>query len=195
MILGGPAVALPVCLPLSNFGGEFTILPNVIQCDDGSGNTVTVTGPGEGFQILQEGSGWLGEFAPGTFLLYDNGIPGPVTIDFSSPVTPTGPLTGFAAQANLSGPYSATVDAYLAGVLVGTNTYNGDNNFTENTIPSFFFSVPGSFDELIFSTTNDSVGFALGPVFASVPEPLSLSLFGAAILGLAALRRRLKPVL
>src|SRR5579871_3387138 len=122
MVFSSPPASAADCLPFSNLGSDGTFLNSPISCTDGSGGGVTITAPtaptgaaGQ-FEILIEGTDWGGEFAPGTFLLFDNNLPGAVTVTFANPNTS---LDHFSIQANASGAYMATVNAFLSSVLVG----------------------------------------------------------------------------
>ena len=185
-IAGSPVLAAP-CTPLSNFGANGASLSNVLTCTATGGNVVTVTGTGAGFTRLDEGSGWAGEFPVGDPLLYDNG-PGSVTITFANDITST---KNFAIQADLTGAYTATFTAFLDGVQVGTQSYNGNNALgPEGTIPSFNFTNAGGYDTIVLSTTNDGSGFALGFTAGfSVPEPATWAMMLTGFLGLGAVMR------
>lgn len=145
-------------------------------------------GPGTGFTVLTEGSGWLGEFAPHNTLLFDNGAAGAVTINFQSPITR---ISGLSAQPNLVGAYTATLDAYDGAVLLGSISYSGFNALgPEGTIPEFDFASAG-ITSIVVSTTNDGAGFAIGGG-PGIPEPSAwaLMLVGFGGLGLAMRARR-----
>jgi hypothetical protein len=107
-------------------------------------------------------------------------------------------------------------DAYISGVLehatiVGLSPYAGaDNTLSSNLLPDFggfSFSTDVAGDTNIFTTCGTgpcaiksaddpvgypSSGFELAYSANVVPEPVTLSLFGAGLAGAAALRRRKK---
>lgn len=130
----------------------FTALANTFTCTLGA-NVVTITAPGAGVTRVDEGNGWAGEFVHGSHLYYDNGAPGPVTALFSIPIPLEVNALRLSAQANFTGPYTATLSAYFMGSLVGVTSYSADNELgPEGTIPLFDFSPFGGalVDELVF---------------------------------------------
>ena len=146
------------------------------------------SGPGTGFTIFEEGSGWAGEFVRNTTLLFDNGAPGAVIINFQSPITS---ITGLAAQPSLDGAYTATLDAYDGATFLGSSRYNGFNApGPEGTISNFDFAAP-EITSIVISTTNDAGGFAIGGGIG-IPEPgaWTLMLAGFSSLGVAMRTRR-----
>jgi hypothetical protein len=168
---------------------EGTTFANSFTCGP-VGDLITTTGPGSGFTILDEGSGWHGEFSRGSQILYDNGVPGAVVSQVQYPF-PAYDL-GFSIQANAIGPYVATLTAYLGGSLVGVATYSGDNELgPEGTIPHFDVSAfaYSPIDSWTLSTTNDADGF--GYYYGvSVPEPASWTLMLVGFGGLGVVMRR-----
>jgi hypothetical protein len=169
----------------------FTALGNTFTCTLGA-NVVTITGPGGGITRLNEGDGWAGEFVHGSPLYFDNGTPGPVTALFSIPIPLSVNSLLLSAQPDLVGPYTATLSAYYLGSFVGSTSYSGDNELgPEGTIPTFDFSVFGGalVDELVYSTTDDGSGFAVGSNIPSVPEPATWTLMLVVLGGLGGLAR------
>jgi len=173
------------------FGGEGASLANSVTGFTSGGVGFTVTGPGAGFQILKQSSSWSGNFPVGTLLLFDNYAPGAMTFDFTTSLSS---ISQLAIESNRFGPYTATLQAYSSGILVGTQSLNAVSAFNPNSVPAFNFS-SASFDRLIISTTNDDVGFALGGAGGTggyaVPEPATWALMigGFGLVG-ATLRRR-----
>jgi hypothetical protein len=203
LFLAGCALALATSAPafadtinFGQFGSEFQTLPNTLHGHTADGVDFTVSVPGDGFEILVEGSSWAGEFNAGAPLLYNREQPGEaVTFQFASPLDS---LTSLSIQANATGPYTAFVGVYSGATFINTFQYSGVNNLgPEGTIPSFDIPVSG-FDKLIITTTNDGLGWALGgvvgPVGGGVPEPASwaLMIVGFAAAG-AMLRARTRP--
>jgi len=179
------ALAAP-CQPLTNFGAVGTSVGNVLTCTTGGSTTATITGSGSGFDVRAEGDGWAGQFATGDAVLYDT-TAGSVTVDFSAPMTT---LNNVAIESNTYGAYTATADLYLDGTLVGTDSYSSVSANTPGSIPSFSADIPGGFNEIVFSTTNDSGDFVgLGFGFTSVPEPAAWTLMLIGIGGLGGVMR------
>jgi hypothetical protein len=174
------------------------------------GSTVTFTTgvpPAAGGRLLRvnQGVGFLGDFAAGTELLVTengSGVPsGPLTISFSIPVF----AFGLNAQNTFfeSGQTSTfTFSLFNGATLLGTFTQSGlDDSGT------FFLGARAIFGQSIThftisgaSTISDLEArnnFAIGPVqFQPIPEPATMLLLGAGLAGLAGARwrkRRVKP--
>lgn len=163
-------------------------LPNGFSSTTDGGGPYSASGPGAGFTVMSEGHGWNGQFAHDVTLIYDNGIPGAISIGFAEPVDS---ITGLSAQPALAGAYVATMWVYDAAGLVGSSSYSSVNGpGPEGSIPMFSFAHPG-ITEIVVETTNDGQGFALGGG-AGIPEPAAwaMMLIGCAGLGLLARRRR-----
>jgi hypothetical protein len=187
------AMSVLTCSTAANAASCAAVFPqgtsfaNSFTCGSGA-NLITTTGPGNGFTILDEGSGWLGEFGHGEQLLFDNGASGAVIVQ-SQYAFQVSSLDGYTSiQANAIGPYVATFTAYLAGNVVGVASYAGDNELgPEGTIPHFDLSAfDGSLlDSWTLSTTNDGLGFAYFYGVESVPEPTTwgLMLVGLGLAG------------
>jgi hypothetical protein len=150
---------------------------------------------GAPFQLLTEGSGWSGNFAPGTPVLWTGGYydggqwtgNGPVEITFSSPQRGL----GFQIMADGAGPFEATMCLYdAADALLGCGTFPGTGNTNEDGSAAFvgiytndqivshvLIDVTGSHDFAISSPL--VVDAPQGEDTVSVPEPGTLTLLGS----------------
>lgn len=163
----------------------------------------SIGGPGSGFGLLQQlppgapppcaqsacpAGDWSGQFVPDAFVLYDNGAPGPVTIGFTSPIHR---FSGFTAQPNDLGAYTATLTAYDGATQVAQSRISGDNTGLDPSTAAYFNVHARSITSVVISVTNDAGGIGIGSDNAGIPEPeiWSLMLAGSALAG-AALRRR-----
>jgi hypothetical protein len=156
------------------------------------GVSFTLTGPGTGFQVLEQDVSWAGNFPNNTPVLFDCYGSGPVTFDFTTPIDN---ISKIAIESNLYGAFVATLLAYDGTTLLGSQTVSGVSGYAPNTAPAFDFSALG-ITSVVISTTNDSVGFGLGGVggtggYAGTPEPSTwvMMLLGFAGLSFAAYRQ------
>jgi hypothetical protein len=158
----------------SQFGPEDTVLSSPLTGVTVGGDTVTLTSPNGTFTRLNEGSGWLGIFPAGAPLLFDGNGAGAVVLNFLNPLTS---LT-LAAQANLAGAYTETFRAFSGMTLVDTASASSFNDaISQGTVP--FLTVMGAdITQVVITTTNDRLGFALAGV--AVPGPIA----GAGLPGL-----------
>ncbi len=136
--------------------------------------TISVSGLTTGFSLVSTTSGSIGDDGSGTFNF---------EIDCSTTVCGTG------GNAPDQSPFSFTVDSTGGPTLTASD-------FTSNGTGNIFAS-----DLCVNVTSNDhcTAGANTGDVSAQgssppprVPEPFTLSVFGAGLLGAAAMRRRKK---
>jgi hypothetical protein len=174
------------------FGPALTPVGNGAPGTTTGGVGFTITGPVNGFEVrIQDTGFWAGTFPSGTPLLYDEGLPGAVTIDFNTPLTS---IDQIAVEANQYGPYVATMQIYDGVNLIGTESYSSVSQDAPGDMPSFSFSGQ-SFTSLVFSTTDDVQGLGLGGVggeggyTGSVPEPSAWIVMLIGFLGLGTMAR------
>jgi len=155
------------------------------------------------FVRVDQGNGWNGNFASGENLVWtgnaaQNGIggEGPFSIVLQNPVE----SFGFGIETHLSGPFTATVQAYgVNGAPLFADTFSGVSGGALGTGSELFIGMGdtagGNIGSILISTSNAAGGsandFAINdPSFTYAPEPGSMALLGSALLGVAGMLRR-----
>lgn len=186
-----PALGTDDSVDWATLGPSFTSVPNPFTINSTGGKTLNVSQPDESFQRLDQNNGWAGNFAPGDALLFTNYNQGPITINFTSPIAGGGAQI----QSNYSGPFIGTIEAFNSGGdSLGSFSFSGNSNNNADNSAKFIGlrSTAVDVDKLVFSTTNNDVGFAINQLDTSstpVPEPLTILGSGMA-LGFGALMKR-----
>jgi hypothetical protein len=110
-------------IDFGQFGPDGTVLANTLTGVTVGGVDFTIIGPGNGFLRVDANTpDWTpSAFPVGTNLLLDDpsNLPdgGPVTIDFSSPISS---ITSLAAEPNELVAYTATLTAYHGSTPIGS---------------------------------------------------------------------------
>ncbi len=194
-VLAFCGTSLADTIDFGQFGAPGASLANSLTGVTTAGVDFTITGPGFGFKRVTAGSQsdldrWYpSAFASGTPLLWDAASdnpadygPGPVTIDFATPISS---ISMMAAEADLFGPFTATLTAYDGASLLGTSSYSASGVSSPGSIPSFSFAAP-AITSIVIDTTNDGGGFALG----ETPEPATWAMMAIGFAGLGFLGYR-----
>ena len=154
-------------------GASYTVLdsPQQVVATDGTGGTVSSAG---GLLMrLDQSSGWWGNFAPGTHLLWDVQSGPDITVKFATPVS----SAGAQIQADYYGSFTAEIIAYdLVGNVIGTVTEDGVSNGNSDGSAIFIDLISNSADIamvkfMLTSATYSPNDFAIGPVqFSEEPS-------------------------
>jgi hypothetical protein len=176
---------------LAGMGAEATDLGSSLPVTTNLGRSATASGTDQ-MQWYQEGSLWLGDFAPGSYLVSQNAQS--LMIDFATAVAGIGAQL----QSTAFGDFTAQLDLYNpASVLIGSFSVKSNNAGAEDNSNPFLGARSTGTDiaRAIFTITADTADFGLGvgevklsDTPAVAPEPATLSLL--ALGGILAVRRR-----
>jgi hypothetical protein len=211
-----PTCAAPVGITSSSALGtpidtfDWSQLPNSTPLSSpqnvtsGGGASGSASSAGNAFEVLTESSstGWTGNFAPGTAVLWDAQVGPDITFSLANPVT------GIGAQIDPdnSGDFTAQITAFAKnGTILGSFSENGIGNSNNDGSAIFIGLLDSSADiaKIKFILTAASGGFpndfAIGTIDTSgpasaAPLPSSVFLFASALLGLGFFARRRIPV-
>ncbi len=122
------------------------------------GVAFTITSPGTGFEVLQQGVSWFGIFPTDAPVLFDGDTSGDDSITFATPITS---LT-LAAEADLYGAFNEYMYAYDASstLVDAENVLGLTSTYAPGTETFFTVAGPGIVT-INVGTSNDSTFAAL----------------------------------
>lgn len=177
-----------------------TPIPNPYTGTSVGGLGYTVSQGQNNFMRLNQGDGWLGNFAPGATLLWTNGSNGPMSISFASGIYGAGAQI----QATYLGAFGARLEAFDAGsTSLGVFTLDG-NSIALGDNTAIFIGMLSNTAEIwrmtfsLDSAAGEPMNFAIGNVAlattAPIPEPeiYAMMLAGLGMLGVLTRRKKLQ---
>lgn len=196
----------------TQLGSANTSIPNVgfpgAAVTSNGGLAARLSIPAGTLTRVDEGNGWLGNFAIGAPLLFSNNTSNSfialnwLDIKFSSPVAGAGAQIG----TYFRGAFQAQIDAFdSSGGLLQSSSFIGDSNSNGDNSAIFIGLLSDSINisKIRFQAyTKSGIGFAINQLDITnsplvtvkaptgVPEPGVLLLFGFGLLGVGGLRRR-----
>jgi hypothetical protein len=111
----------------SDVGVEYDVLSAPFSGTTSAGLSYTVSrpGPANTFSLLDQSSGWLGNFAPGETVLTTDFWPGPLSIKFSDPIQGI----AFQIQSDLYDDFTGSIEAFdTFGNSLGLFAFAGVSN-------------------------------------------------------------------
>ena len=182
-----------------NFGcsNDYTEYPTPqawVASDGVHTGTVGLVDTQQGFYNLQDGTSWNGAFSSGMGLVYNGAsfgnTPADIAVTFDQGETGVGAYI----QANFFGPFTAAITLYDINYQpLGTFETTGTSSYAPGT--ALFLGAWADTAGEVYAAQFDVVDqfgnddFAIGEVLTT-PEPASMGLIGAGLLGLVALARR-----
>jgi hypothetical protein len=178
----------------------FGSVPSTVStyAQEPSGPLIVHINTASGELALEPGSD-VGGFLPTDTLLsqLSGDLSDPILVGFSTPVEGVGTQI----ESLLSGPFTGQMDLYDSNNnLLGEVSVDASTTTAQDGSAPFIgaISTTSDIDYVIFSVNNGNPLFpkagdvAINSLDFSVPEPFTLSLFGAGLVGAAILRRRKK---
>ena len=179
----------------SGITGSATLVKDGTSCLQ-----IFVSCPGDG-EIYVEGGNFLGNFGHGDSVFYTHHS-GPLTLSFNTPLSTVGAQIDY----NTYGAFTAEIQVFNQNTLLGTFTEDGTVTTNDDNSAIFLGATDtdGGITSIVYSVTwnqeqrdladfaINQVSIAAAPPPVSVPEPATLALFSAGVLGVGAVRRRRK---
>jgi hypothetical protein len=173
----------------AQLGPEFTALSSPQSVVSGGSLGAVVSSDGGTFELINQSSGWAGNFTPGMALLWTQGFGPDITLTFASPVFAAGAFI----QADFYGAFTAQVfDGTTIFTESGVSTSPGDGSAIFIGLQSTVANI-SSIQFTLTSAAYNPYDFAIGTVELStaatpLPSTWLMLLSGFAGLGFFAYR-------
>jgi len=177
--------------------GTFVTSPYNVVSGGGLNLSAAVTGGLVAIYVQSGSGGYLGAFSPGDILLDSGFNPGPITIDFATAVRGV----GFNIGSLNFGAFTGTIQFFGAGnVSFGTLNVAGTSSFANDGSAPFLGGTSSARDitRVVISTSGAGSELTINQMSllttdapgGDIPEPSTITLFSAALVGCAWMRRR-----
>ena len=176
--------------------GNLVASPYNVVSVGGINLSAAVTG-GLAIYVQNGSGGYVGAFSPGDILLDSGFNPGPITINFATAVRGV----GFNIASLNTGAFTGSIQFFGVGnVLFGTLNVAGTSSFANDGSAPFLGGTSSARDitRVVISTSGAGTELTINQMSllttdapgGAIPEPSTITLFSAALVGCAWMRRR-----
>jgi len=174
-------------------------LASPVSITSNLGSTGSIS-DGAGFSGLTEGTDWFGNFTVGNKVLFTGDTNSPFGASSSFTVDLNAAVGGLGLQitSNFYGGFDASLEIFNGATSLGLFSVSGVMDGAENGSAPFLGAQSDALNinKAVFTlTSNTGAGLGVNRLLTAgaatpVPEPVTLSLFGAGLVGAVAMRRR-----
>lgn len=206
---GGPAMAaaIQISTPAALGSNDYFDWGQISNSHVGSPQSITSNlgqsgsiSDGAGFTRLTEGTDWFGNFSVGDKVLYTGDTNSPFSASSAFTVNLNTAVGGLGLQitSNFYGAFSASLELFNNSTSLGVFSVSGTMDGSESGNAPFLGAESDTLNitSAVFTlTSNTGAGLGVNRLLTanattSVPEPVTLSIFGSGLVGAFAMRRR-----
>ncbi len=183
----------------SGFGSNFTDVPSPsgpLFSHNGNLQVTATINQSNYSQVRLQGDLWLGNFAPGDYVLYTTEFGTGMVLNFNIPIMGAGAQL----QPNYMGNFTARIEAFGstgnslgAFMLDGSSTSDADNSAMFLGIRSDSADI-AKISYSIFFPGNRAFGVNRLDVASAIPEPAAMLLLGSGLVGFVAFGRKMNKI-